>query len=66
MSRKLSEIESNLNSQIQDANTTAHVEKVLPPIRITLDTQGRSHFTVVDRRSSGQQGSPGAVNPQKT
>ena len=66
MSRKLNEIRSSLNSQIQDAITTAIAEKVLPSIQNTLGVQGRSNFTVEDRRSSGLQVSPGAVNSQKT
>ena len=40
MSRKLVESKSSLNSQIQDAITTALTEKVLPSIQKTLDTQG--------------------------
>ena len=66
MSRKLNEIKSSLNSYIQDAITTTVAEKVLPSIQSTLNTQGRGNFTVVDRRSSGLQRSPGAVNSQKT
>ena len=62
MSRKLSDIKSSLNSQIQDANTTAIVEKVIPSIQSTLDMQGRTNFTVVDRGSCGLQESPRATN----
>ena len=66
VSRKLNEIRSRLNSQIQDASTTAIAEKVLPSMQNTLDMQRRGNFTVVDRRSSGLQGSPGATNSPKT
>ena len=66
VSRKLNDIRTSLNSQIQDAISTAMAEKVLPSIQNTLEEQGRSNFTVVGRRSSGLQRSPGAVNPQKT
>ena len=38
MSRKLNEIKSGLNSQIQDAVSTAMVEKVLPSIQATNQT----------------------------
>ena len=58
MSRKLNEIRSSLNSQIQDAITAAITEKVLPSIQNTLSMQGRGNFTVVNQRSSGLQRSP--------
>ena len=59
--RKLHEIKSSLNSQIQDAITTAITEKVLPAIQNTLDTQGRAKFTVVDRGSNGLHEGPTAA-----
>ena len=62
ISRKLNEIKSSLNSQIQDAITTVIAEKVLPSIQNTLDTQGRGNYTMVDRGSSGLQESPRATN----
>ena len=61
MSRKLNEIKSSLNSQIQDAITTVITGKVLPSIQNTLDTQERANFTVVDRGSDGLQESPKAA-----
>ena len=51
--------------QIQDAITTTIAEKVLPSIQNTLSEQGKSNFTVEDRRSSGLQKSPEAVSSQK-
>ena len=62
ISRKLNEIESSLNSQVQDAITTAIAEKVLPFIQNTLDTQGRANYTMMDRGSSGLQEIPRATN----
>ena len=62
MPRKLNEIKSSLNSQIQDAITTAITEKVLPSIQNTLDTQGRTNFTVVGRESNGLHEGPKAAN----
>ena len=66
MSRKLNEVKSSLNAQIQDAISTAISEKMLPSIQNTISMQGRTNFTVSDRKSSGLQRSPGAVNPHKT
>ena len=66
MARNLNEIKSSLNSQIQDAVTTAVAEKVLTTIQNILDMQGRGNFTVVDRSSSCLQRSPGAAKSQKT
>ena len=63
---RLNDIRASLNSQIQHAISAAIAEKVLPSIQNTLETQGRGNFAVVDRRSIELQGSPGAVNPQKT
>ena len=53
MSRKLNEIKTNLNSQIQDAISTAITETVLPSIQNTLNMQERANFTVMDRGSNG-------------
>ena len=65
VTRRLIEIKSSLNSQIQDAISTAVADIVLPSIQDTLDTQSRANFTVMNRKSSRLQGSPGAVNSQK-
>ena len=54
-SRKLNEIETSLNSQVQDAMSTAIVEKVLPSIQNTLEEQERFNCTMVDRGSNGLQ-----------
>ena len=62
MPRKFNEIKTSLGSQIQDAITTAITEKVLPSIQDTLDTQGRTNSTVVDRGSHGLEESPRATN----
>ena len=53
MSRRLNEIKTSLNFQIQNAITTAIAETVLPSIQNTLDMQGRDNFTMVDRGSKG-------------
>ena len=66
VSRKLHEIKSSLNSQNQDAITTAITEKVLPSIQNTLDAQGRANFTVVDRGSNGLQQNLEVGNTKKT
>ena len=66
MSRMLNEIKSSLNVQRRDAITTAIAEKVIPSVQNTLDTHGRCTFTVVDRKSTLLQRSPGAVKSQKT
>ena len=65
LSRKLNEIKFSLDSQIQDAITTAIAEKVLPSMQSTLGVQGRSNFTVEDRRSSGLQRSRSRKFPEK-
>ena len=44
--RKLNEIKSSLNSQIQDPISTAIAENLLPSIQNTLDTQRRDIFTL--------------------
>ena len=53
MARKLNEIKTSLNSQIQDAITAAITSTVLPSIQNTLNIQGRANSTVVDRESNG-------------
>ena len=62
MSRRLNEIKTSLDSQIQNDIITAIVETVLPSIQNTLDLQGRAIFTVVDLESGGLQVSPRAAN----
>ena len=54
ISRKLNEIKTSLNSQIQDAITAAKTSTVLPSIQNTLEMQGRTDFTVVDQGSNGR------------
>ena len=58
ISRKLIEIKTSLNSQIQEAITDAIASTVLPSIQNTLEMQGRPNFTLVDRRSNGLHPSP--------
>ena len=58
MSRKLIEIKTSLNSQIQEAITDAITSTVLPSIQNALEMQGRPTFTMVDRRSDGLHLSP--------
>ena len=53
MSRKLIEIKTSLNSQIQEAITDAITSTVLPSIQNALEMQERPNFTMVDRRSDG-------------
>ena len=53
MSRKLSEIKSSLNFQIQNRISAAIADTVLPSFQNTLDMQGRTNFTVADRGSNG-------------
>ena len=62
MSRRLNEIKTSLNSQIQKSITTAITETVLPSIQNTLDMQGRANFTVADRGSSGLHVGPRAAD----
>ena len=52
MSRRLNEIKSSLNSQIQNAISAAIADTVLPSIQNTLETQGRTNFTIMDRGSN--------------
>ena len=65
MSRRLNEIKANLNSQIQDAITTAIANIVLPSIQNTLEMNGRANFTMVDRKSTGPHPGPKATNSAK-
>ena len=58
MSRKLNEIKTSLNSQIQDAIAAAITSTVLPSFQNTLELQGRPDFTMVDRGSNGLHPSP--------
>ena len=58
MSRKLDEVKTSLNSQIQEAVTAAIRNTVLPSIQNTLEMQGRPNFTMVDRWSNGPHPSP--------
>ena len=53
MSRRLNEIKISLNSQIQDAITTAIASSVLPSIQKTLEMHERANFTIVDQGSAG-------------
>ena len=52
-SRKLNEIKNSFNIQIQDANSSAITEKILPSIQNTLEMQDRVNHTMVDRGSIG-------------
>ena len=65
VTRRLKDIRASLNFQIEDAIRTAIAEKVLPSIQNTLEGQSRCSFAVVDRKYSGLQGRPAAVNPQE-
>ena len=55
MSRRLNEIKTSLNSQIQDATNNAITEKILLSIQNTLEMQGRTNCTTVDQGSTGLQ-----------
>ena len=46
MSRKMNEIKSRLDSQIQEAISTAITEKILPSIQNTFSMQRGNSFTV--------------------
>ena len=63
MSRKLNEIKTSMNYQIQDAINHAITEKVLPSIQNTLERQGRAGLTIVDQRSDEPHPDLGTVNP---
>ena len=62
MSKRLNEIKSSLNSQIQSAITAAIADTVLPFIQNTLEMQGRTNFTMVDRASNGPHPGPRTDN----
>ena len=62
MSRRFDEIQTSLNSQIQNAISTAITETALPSIQNTLDMQGRDNFTMADRGSNGLQSGPRTAN----
>ena len=65
MSRKLNEIKTSLNSQIQfqiQIQNSAITDTVLPSIQNTLEMQGRPNFTMVDRTSNGLHPSPRSAN----
>ena len=62
MSRRLNEIKSSLNSQIQNAMSVAIADTVLPSIQNTLEMQGRTNFAMVDRESNGLHPNPKAGN----
>ena len=53
MSKKLNEMKTSLNSQIQNVITAAITDTVLPFIQNTLEVQGRANFTMVDQVSNG-------------
>ena len=63
MSRKLNEIKTSMNYQIQNAINHAITEKVLPSIQNTLERQGRAGLTIVDQRSDEPHPDLGTVNP---
>ena len=52
VSRKLNEIKTSMNYQLQDAVNNAITEKVFPSIQNTLERQGRAGLTIVDRGSN--------------
>ena len=62
MSRKLNEIKTSLNFQIQDAINNAITEKILPSIQNTLAMHGRANYTTVDRASIGLKDSTKSAN----
>ena len=63
MSRRLNEIKSSSNSQIQKAISAAIADTVLPSTQNTLKMlQGRTNFAMVDRESNGLHPSPKAGN----
>ena len=66
LSRKLNEIKTSLNSQIQNALSAAITNTVLPSIQNTLNMQGGPNFTIVDPRSNEpHQGSKAASSANK-
>ena len=66
LSRKLNEIKTSLNSQIQNAILAAITDTVLPSIQNTLSKQGEPNFTIVDPRcNEPHQGSKAASSASK-
>ena len=65
VTRRLNDIKSILNSQIQDAIETAITDKILPSIQNALGMQGRQNFTMVDQRSIWRHRSPVASTSPK-
>ena len=57
MSRKLNEIKSSLNYQIQNAISNAITEKILLSIQNTLEAHGRENYTMLDQGSNELQDS---------
>ena len=62
MSKRLNEIKTSLNSQIQNAIKAAIADTVLPAIQNTLEVQGRATFTMVDQASNGLHPGPRTNN----
>ena len=62
MSKGLGEIKSSRNSQIQSEITAAIADTILPSIQNTLEMQGRTNFTMVDRASNGPHPGPRTDN----
>ena len=62
MSRRVNEIKSSLNFQIQNAISAAITEAVLPSIQNSLDMHGRANYATVDRRSNGLHQCPRTTN----
>ena len=62
MSRKLNEIKTSLNFQIQDAISNAITEKNFFLSKNTLEAQGRGNYTMVDQGINGLQDSSRAAN----
>ena len=62
MSKRLNEIKTSLNAQIQNAITAAIADTVLPCIQNTLEVQGRANFSMVDQASNGLHPGPRTDN----
>ena len=62
MSKRIGEIKSSRNSQIQSEITAAIADTILPSIQNTLEMQGRTNFTMVDRASNGPHPGPRTDN----
>ena len=60
--RKLNDITSSLNLQIQEAVNTAITERVLPSIENSLVDRGRADVTMEDQRANGLQDSTRTPN----